>query len=225
MVNVIIVEDDPMVGSINRKYTEKIENMKVIAVFRSGQEVLDFLAHEMVDLVILDLYMPGMNGLELLHKIRENRFSVEVIMVTAASDAESVKEAMNCGILDYLVKPFTFDRFRQAIEKYKRRHSIFENAKDLSQNEIDRIVAASQMPRKAPSVYEKGINSRTLEELMNHLIAARPDSLTSEELAGISGFSMVTVRRYMNYLVDHDLADSFIDYRTGGRPSVHYKAR
>ncbi|MBR2067061.1 MAG: hypothetical protein IJ875_02215 [Solobacterium sp.] len=51
---------------------------------------------------------------------------------------------------------------------------------------------------------------------------AKPNSLTSEELSHISGFSMVTVRRYMNYLIEKDFADSFIDYRTGGRPSVHY---
>lgn len=225
MVRVMIVEDDPMVSSINRKYIEKAENMKVTATFRDGKDALAFLENEAVDLIILDIYMHGMSGLEFLYRIREKKYPTEVIMVTAANDIDSLREAMNWGILDYLIKPFTYERFRQSIEKYNRKYNLMKNPTELSQKDIDKIVACRPGLKDIPDEYEKGINSRTLQELFDHLVRAKPGSLTSEELSVISGFSKVTVRRYMNYLVDHDAAESFIDYKTGGRPSVHYKAR
>ena len=146
-------------------------------------------------------------------------------MVTAANDIDSLREAMNWGILDYLIKPFTYERFRQSIEKYNRKYNLMKNPTELSQEYIDKIVALRPGAKDIPDEYEKGINRRTLQDLFDHLVKAKPGSLTSEELSRISGFSKVTVRRYMNYLVDHDAAESFVDYKTGGRPSIHYKAK
>ena len=164
-----------------------------------------------------------MNGLELLKEMRINNITSEVIMVTAASGMETIQEALRFGILDYLVKPFTFDRFKNALEKYMKKHNILEKGDDLSQNDIDNIINSGQINKDVPNVaLKKGINQKTLEEIRIHLEMAKPKSLTSEELSKMSGFSVVTIRRYMNYLIEKDIADSFIDYKTGGRPSVHY---
>lgn len=223
MIKVIIVEDDPMVRVINAEYVAKIEGMAVVASFGDGQEALDYLEKEKIDIVIADLYMPKMNGLELLKEMRINNITSEVIMVTAASGMETIKEALRFGILDYLVKPFTFDRFKNALEKYMKKHNILEKGDDLSQHDIDNIINNGQINKEVPNVaLKKGINQKTLEEIRIHLEMAKPKSLTSEELSKMSGFSVVTIRRYMNYLIEKDIADSFIDYKTGGRPSVHY---
>ncbi len=221
MVKVIIVEDDPMVSFINQKYVEKIEGMKVSKIFGDGKEALAYLKKENVDIVIMDLYMPKMTGLELLKEIRFRGLECEIIMVTAANDEESIKETMKFGILDYLVKPFTFDRFKEALNKYFAKYTILNKDKDLSQEDIDKMIYFDHDNNNLDK-YQKGINTRTLEDIIAHLEKVKPDSLTSEELAKISGFSIVTVRRYMNYLKENNKVDSFINYQTGGRPSIHY---
>ena len=225
MIKVIIVEDDPMVRDINKKYVAKMEGMQVYALLKNGKEALEYLEKDKADIVIADLYMPEMNGLELLKEMRIRNIDAELIMVTAANDMASIQEAMRFGILDYLVKPFTFERFKAALEKYKKKYNILGKSNDLSQKDIDDIINIGQTNINKDinnNDLKKGINLKTLEEIRIHLEMAKPKSLTSEELSKMSGFSMVTIRRYMNYLIEKDIADSFIDYKTGGRPSVHY---
>lgn len=223
MAKVIIVEDDPMVSSINQKYIEKVDGLSVVKVFRDGKLALKYLENESVDLAVLDLYMPKMTGLELLHEIRKRNIACEVIMVTAANDLESVKDAMNYGTIDYLVKPFTFERFKQAFDKFLSKTKML-SSNELSQEEIDQLISSSSYSKSSLESYEKGINNRTLEELIQHLEQAKPNYMSSEELSKVSGFSMVTIRRYMNYLIEHGKVDSYIDYNTGGRPKINYRA-
>ena len=110
MTKAMIIEDDPMVAAINKQYLEKSKDMNVVATFQNGRDALDFLQQKQIDLIILDLFLPEMTGLEFLHRIREQNWNVEVIMVTAANNINSIQEAMHLGILDYLVKPFEIGR-------------------------------------------------------------------------------------------------------------------
>ena len=112
------MEDDPMVAMINEQYIGKNKNFRVIKKCKDGKEALDFLQDQEADLLIMDVYMPHMDGFETLRQIRKRQISVDVIMVTAANDRESLEEALHLGIIDYLVKPFTYDRFRMALEKF-----------------------------------------------------------------------------------------------------------
>ena len=106
MYKVIIVEDDPMVAMINRHYVEHDKRFSVVQCFRSGDEALAYLQKNSVDLVILDVYMPGMDGLSLLKKIRMDDISVDIIMVTASNDKNTLENILRFGVIDYLVKPF-----------------------------------------------------------------------------------------------------------------------
>lgn len=118
MYKVLIVEDDPMVAMINEQYIKRNKNFQLVGKCKDGAAALEFLAQNSVDLIVLDVYMPHMDGLETLRTIRNRQIPVEAIMVTAANDRCSVEEALHLGIVDYLVKPFTFDRFQMALEKY-----------------------------------------------------------------------------------------------------------
>ena len=224
MTKAMIIEDDPMVAAINKQYLEKSKDMNVVATFQNGRDALDFLQQKQIDLIILDLFLPEMTGLEFLHRIREQNWNVEVIMVTAANNINSIQEAMHLGILDYLVKPFEYERFHLAIEKYEMKQRLLHSNVAFDQADIDSLVTLNQ--EKAPTEppeYQKGIQEATLRTLLKCLKEANSDSLTCEELAKQTGLSKVTVRRYMNYLIERDQASSEIDYRTGGRPSIHYK--
>lgn len=224
MIRVMIVEDDPMVAAINKKYLEKMPEIKVIAVFRNAMDAMSFLEKDTVDLILLDLYMPQISGLEFLHYLRKEKNNIDVIMVTAANDQESIQSAITLGIVDYLVKPFEFERFEKAIKKVQMRYDIFKKNKELSQEQIDQLIrlgeAASSEPQK---VYEKGIQEATLSVLRDCIRNMYPKTATCGELAEVTHLSKVTVRRYMNYLVEKNQAESNIDYETGGRPSVLYR--
>ena len=92
MYKVLIVEDDPMVAMINEQYVCRNKSFLVQKTCRNGQEALEYLESQnteangdsSIDLVIMDVFMPLMNGIETLKKIREKKLDCEVIMVTAA---------------------------------------------------------------------------------------------------------------------------------------------
>ena len=123
---VLIVDDDPMVAMINEQYVCKNKQFKVAGSCRNGKEAIEFLEANPTDLVILDVYMPDMDGLETLKKIREKKISSEVIMVTAANDSGTLEETMHLGVLDYLIKPFAFERFQVALEKFISHKKILQ---------------------------------------------------------------------------------------------------
>ena len=115
---VLIVEDDPMVAMINEQYVKQNKNFTVSTICRNGEEALNFLEGNKIDLIVLDVYMPVMDGVETLKRIRDKKISSEVIMVTAANDTNTLEQTMHLGVLDYLIKPFTLERFLVALEKF-----------------------------------------------------------------------------------------------------------
>ena len=217
MYDVVIVEDDPMIAMLDRKFIENDPRFKVVASFSSGHTALRRLLSQPADLVILDVYMPVLTGTELLRELRAYGSDIDVIMVTAAHDTQTVNELLKLGIADYLVKPFTAGRFQQALDTFARSRELLTEQKRISQSQIDRLLGL-------PSDNEipKGLQSKTSEKILEELKNA-PGELTSEELSSMTGLSAVTVRRYLNYLLDIHEAESRVNYDTGGRPAVLYK--
>ena len=99
----MIVEDDPMVASINQQYLERNQNLKIVGQFRNGQEALEYLENNGADLAVVDYYMPIMDGLEFVRKCHEKNIKTDVIIVTAANTAQDISEFLQLGIVDYLV--------------------------------------------------------------------------------------------------------------------------
>lgn len=224
MYQVVIVEDDPMVAMLNRRFTEKDPRFQVVKECSSGREAWDYLSRHPADLVILDMYMPQMNGLETLLKLRRQGMKADVIMITAANDGATVEEAMHLGVMDYLVKPFAYPRFRQALETFILRRSAMER-ESISQEELDQFLRVNQEePVSQETVLPKGLQEKTLHKVQEFL-ALQTTGLTCEQIAAGIGLSAVTVRHYMHYLVQSGEAISQVDYFTGGRPSILYSTR
>lgn len=221
MYRVLIVEDDPMVAMINEQYVNRSKSFSVIGKCRNGKAALEFLKKNEVDLIVLDVYMPQMDGFETLRQIRRQQIPVEAIMVTAANDRESLEEALRLGIIDYLVKPFTFDRFRMALDKFVAQNDALKELDTLNQKSIDFIIDSSR--KKSGEVYPKGIQEKTLRLILAHLREADGEWLTGDDIAARAGLTSVTVRRYMGYLVECGLAAGEMNYETGGRPCMLYR--
>src|SRR2546423_1330735 len=116
----LVVDDDFMVARVHRGYIERVPGFEVVGVAHSGAEALAAVDRLRPDLVVLDIYLPDMSGLEVLRELRQRQAAVEVIMGTAARDVASVRAAMQAGALHYIVKPFDFAGFREEPEAYRR---------------------------------------------------------------------------------------------------------
>ena len=220
---VIIIEDDPMVAAIDRQYVETDSRFQVAHVLKSGGEALGVLEHCRPDLIILDYYTPSMDGMEFVDRLHAMGQYPAIIMVTSANDREIVRSLLSRGVLDYLVKPFAFDRFRQALDKFVQAQRLLSGGRDsLDQGAIDRLMHRREESEQRGAQMSKGLNAATLERVRSFLSASRGQALTSEEIAEQVHLSRITIRRYVNYMVETGELASSIDYQTGGRPSIRY---
>lgn len=219
MYSVLIVDDDPMVAMINEQYVSRHKDFYVAAKCSDGKSALEYLSENDVDLILLDVFMPYMDGFETLRRIREQKINSDVIMVTAANERDSLRDSIQLGVVDYLVKPFTFERFKLALDKFIVQNDALKLLNTVNQKSVDSLFTRSCKVSTEP--YPKGIQKKTLSLIKEKL--HNNEWLTGEEIAEKTGLTTVTVRRYMTYLSEVGIAESEMNYETGGRPSVIYR--
>lgn len=225
MYQTVIVEDDPTISLLHRTFLARDNRFTLARAFPNGYEALEWLRHHTADLIILDVYMPRMTGLDLLRALRAEGIGIDAIMVTAANDSKTVDALLKLGVTDYLVKPFAASRFQQALDTFcQHREAVSHDS--ISQQELDALFPSSPAPASSqaePAAIPKGLQMRTLERIRACLRQTPPAGATCETIAERSGFSTVTVRRYLTYLVEQGEAVSHVNYDTGGRPSMLYR--
>ena len=224
MIRIIVVEDDPLVAQLNADCLSRMEGCQVAGIFSNGREALEFLKQDPVDLAIVDVYMPICTGVELLRQMRSLGIPTSVIMITAATEMTVVEDALLLGIADYIIKPFSYDRLRDSVRRYMDKASLVQSSKRASQDMVDRLLG-NQPSRQAAKNLPKGLNIRTLETIRSALEQQVEGSHTCESISAASGLSRVTVRHYLNYLIEVGEVSSDIDYETGGRPRVLYRLK
>ena len=216
-IRVLIVEDDPMVADINRQFTEAVSGFVVAGSARNGRQALELLEKLKPDLMILDISMPEMNGLEVLAQLRNTGVPIDVILITAANDSETISTVMRQGIVDYLIKPFKLDRYRATLESYRDLYFRLQDKDSLSQQELDGMFAGKIV--KGGEELPKNFHPQTLQHIVSFLQEqSRPQS--AEEVAAGTGISRVTARRYLEYLVTQGQLQMVLEYISVGRP-VH----
>lgn len=230
MYRTVIIEDDPVITQLNRQYVEKDSRFTVVQTFSATHPALFWLRNNLVDLIILDMYMPQMSGLELLRILRAEGVNADVIMVTSADDAATIESFIRLGVTDYLIKPFGYERFQLALKNFCDHwdtiHQDPNHPHKFTQNQLDNVLLhlTASSPPPAPGGMPKGLQSQTLTLLQDYL-KENPQGHTCDDIASHVGLSVVTVRRYMNYLAEQHLVDSDMDYNTGGRPCIVYKLK
>lgn len=220
MIRMIIVEDDPMVAQLNAEFLSKLDDFTLVAKFQNGLDALDYLRKNPVDLAIVDVYMPICSGIELLRKMRSERIHTGVILVTAATEIQVVNEALHLGIEDYIIKPYSYDRLRESVLRFRDKARLVRRTNKVNQDMVDKILGNQNAPLIAP--LPKGLNPKTLETIRDAVNRESGDH-TCESISEASGLSRVTVRHYLNYLIETGELSSSIDYETGGRPRVLYR--
>ena len=169
--------------------------------------------------------MPSMNGLEMLRAVRGEGIQTAVIMITAATEMRVVEEALRLGIEDYIIKPFSFSRLQEAVQNYMNKANLVRRRNTADQAVVDQLLRNAFVPDTSTRELRKGLNARTLLSIES-LIRENPEGQhTCESISFASGLSKVTVRNYLNYLMETGALRSSIDYETGGRPRILYRLK
>lgn len=219
MIRVLIVEDDPMVLEVNKGYLSKLDNFHLVASVSTASEAIEIVKNEKVDLVLLDIYLPEMSGIDLLKQLRRLNIPLDVITITAARDSETVHKMFRLGVIDYLVKPFHFERFKMALNNYERFWFKLQNKQLVNQGDIDGMMKRNEMTDN--HVLPKGLNEITLKQVMLTMLQ-QEEPIRAEQIAQHLGLARVTVRRYLDYLAKENKVKVELKYGRVGRPSHYY---
>ncbi len=224
MINVLIVEDDPMVAEMNKFYLSQVEGFHCAGWAGSTVQALELLQQpqQSIDLVLLDIYMKEHSGLDLLADIRHANIEVDVIIISAASDKTSIRYALQNGAVDYLIKPFEFERLRAALSTYRERHSLLYNSSSLAQAELDLLTQPGQAPGKTE--LGKGLTRVTFKLIWDTISVHATPVFSSEEIAGQTGLSRVSVGKYLTAMEELGILELETTYGTIGRPVKRYRS-
>ncbi|MFE2430913.1 response regulator [Streptomyces sp. NPDC059373] len=221
-VRVLVVEDDPVAADAHRLYVERLPGFEVAAVVHTGGAALRFLEREPVDLILLDLNLPDGHGLQVVRKMRAAGHTADVVAVTSARDLGVIRQAVSVGVVQYLLKPFTFPSLRDRLQRWARYRNELAGGEASGQDEVDRALAALRSPE---AVLPKGLSGPTLEAIT---VALRDASDTGEGISANAaaqavGVSRITARRYLEHLVDSGRAVRSPQYGQVGRPELCYR--
>jgi response regulator of citrate/malate metabolism len=223
MIGVLIVEDELLAAEALAAYVTRLPGFAVAGYARTGLDALHSLAADPVDLVLLDIYLPDINGLELLRRVRGAGNTVDIIAMTRARDLAVVQAAVSYGIVQYLVKPFTFNTVRQRLEHYQTyRTRQADQSLLVTQQDIDHLLA--ELRDSAEDVgLPKGISRESLHAVVAAVCKHRGGGgVSAAEVATTLGASRITARRYLEYLVESGLVRRGARYHGTGRPELEY---
>ncbi|MGF0118315.1 response regulator [Promicromonospora sp. Marseille-Q5078] len=231
-LDVLVVEDDFMVASIHRRFVERVPGFRVVGEAHSGADALAAVEALRPDLVLLDVHLPDMSGIEVLRRLRAAGHDLGVVVITAAREADTVRAAAAGGAAHYLVKPFASEDLTARLEEFRRSRAALEGLGDADdadgvdradlQAGIDAVFART--PQAAPRApLPKGLSQETADAVLAALAGGAEHS--AAECADAVGVSRVSARRYLEHFATTGRAAVRLNYGTAGRPERRYRLR
>lgn len=214
-ISVLIVEDDPMVASINRRLVSRVAGFRTAGCTGTCQEARDAVRDLRPDLVLLDVYLPDGCGVDLLRIWRADAEPTDVVLITAAHDSSTVEQAIRYGAVDYLFKPFEPERLYAALERYLHLRRALVPGEEINQQTFDRLY------RRSPSggtPLPKGIRRATLEWVTSHL-ALVTGPVSAVDVSAAVGIDRTTALRYLDFLREMGEVQEVVSFGSVGRPS------
>jgi response regulator of citrate/malate metabolism len=226
VIDVLIVDDDFMVAKVHAGFVSALEGFQVIGTASTGSQALEDIVRLRPDLVLLDVYLPDMTGLDVLRRLRAGGWPADVIVISAARDVDSIRSALHGGVLHYLVKPFDRRTFEARLRDYAALRGELAEIDEAGQTDVDRMFGLSRgATPSAPVPTPKGITPETLELVRQALDAAGSEGLSATECSARTGLARVSARRYLEQLVSGQEAEVRQRYGTAGRPERRFTLR
>lgn len=221
-LEVLIVEDNIKISRTHQAFVEKVEGFQVTGIANTIADAHMMLDTLEPDLILLDIYFPESNGLDFLRELRAEH-TTDVILITAAREVEMLHKALQGGAFDYMIKPVFFERFNEALSKYRSYREHLASAESLTQEAADRLFRASSSGATTGSdSLPKGIDMVTLNAVVQVFEKDKAALLSATEVGERIGISRTTARKYLEYLISAGSLQINLDYGTKGRPERKY---
>jgi response regulator of citrate/malate metabolism len=226
MIRVLVVDDDFMVARIHAAFVERVPGFGVTGVAHSGAEALRLATELRPDLVLLDIHLPDLSGIEVLRRLREGRPDVDVLVISAAKEVDTVRRALRGGVVNYLLKPFDQEALRDRLQQYARAHLPLAAAPTIAQSDLDRIFGGASRAEPVEGVgrLPKGLSAESAE-LVRRVLRDSDGELSASECAERTGLSRVSARRYLEHFTETGQAEVRLRYGVAGRPQRRYAWR
>lgn len=220
MIRALVVDDDFMVARIHSGYVARVPGFTVVGAVHTGQAAVAAVAEHRPDLVLLDIYLPDMSGLDVLTTLRGGSRPVDILLITAARDVTTIRAAMRGGAVNYLIKPFTAEALTERLEQYAEiRRQLSAIGFEVRQDEVDRLFGAG---KGGPPPLPKGLSTTTCA-LVAEALKETDSDVSAAEAAVLTGLSRVSARRYLEHLCATGQAELRPRYGTAGRPEHRYR--
>lgn len=224
-IRLLIVEDDRKIAEIQRRFVERLENVELCGIAHTLADARDLVDVMEPELILLDVYFPDGNGLDLLRELRARDSGSDVILITAAKEVETLRSALRGGVFDYILKPLVFERLEEAVSRYRAHLERLSGLQQVAQKEVDELLprTTGDEARNQDERLPKGIDSITLDKIRD--VLAADSQWSAEEVGQAMGASRTTARRYLEYLVGIGELTAEVTYGGVGRPERRYHSR
>lgn len=188
-MNVVVVDDDKLVGASLKTILEASGEVNVMGVGSSGQEAIGLYERHKPDILLMDIRMTGMSGLDAAEKILSSEPTARILFLTTFSDDEYIIRALKMGARGYLLKQ-NYESILPSLKAVYNGQSVFGD--DI----VSRIPTVLQKSRK-PDFTRYGINEKEAE-----IIALVADGMNNKEIAAALYLSEGTVRNYLSVILE-----------------------
>ncbi len=221
MIKVIIIDDDKMIQHLHSLYVNKTESFEVMRSFENALDALEFLKKNpsLIDLIILDYYMPKMDGYEFISRLREEDIYTDVIAVTAANEIDTIKKFNSYGLFDYLIKPFDEERLISSLKNFKKYTYMIRANDELTQKDLDSLINNEVKDIKE---LPKGIQEKTLMKILDEIESIDDEEIDIDYLIKKCQLSIVSIRKYMDFLEENGKVKIELYFGKIGRPKHRY---
>lgn len=219
MIRVLVVDDDFMVAKVHSGYVSTTAGFEVAGVAHTGADALRLVGDLKPDLVLLDIYLPDVDGLSVLRTIRGSPDGPDVIVISAATDVDTVRGAMHGGVLHYLIKPFTYGALYDQLQHFAALHAKLSGMSAAAQSDVDQVFGARP---GGSSPLPKGLTTETAD-LVEQVLRAADGDRSAAECAAEAQLARVSARRYLEHFVRIGRADVRLRYGGTGRPERRYR--
>ncbi|UXI02384.1 response regulator [Photobacterium sp. TY1-4] len=223
LFDVLIVEDESNIAEFHTHYLQQTRRFRPIGVAKNVAEARNMVRLLKPKLILLDNFLPDGKGIDFLKEITTAKSPPDVIFITAASEMETVREAVRCGVFDYLLKPISYDRLKDSLDRYLKYTSSLRASDSVNQRHVDELFNF-QSKNKQHEHLPKGIDELTLNKIKEVFAIANVQH-TADSLGKSIGISKTTARRYLEFSTASGFLEAVIQHGKVGRPERIYQKK
>jgi len=219
-IRTVVVDDDYRVSAIHTAFVTRSQGFAVVGTAHTAAEAVTMVDAARPDLVLMDVFLPDGDGLDVVRQLLDGSDAPDVIVITAAREVATVRTAMQLGAVHYLMKPFGFAALDARLQSYRQLRQRMADLHEADQAEVDELFGMLRPPNPHQDRPAKGHSAPTLE-LVRRAVADG-GNVSAEEVAAEIGISRSTAHRYLTYLEQHGIVRLEPRYGNAGRPKNGY---